>query len=60
MNPSTIIVAAIVAVIFLAIVITEIRNRKKGKHSCSCGGSCGTCGGCSACHTGSGTHVKTK
>ena len=44
MNASTIIVAAIVAAVFLAIVIREIRNRKKGKGSCSCGGSCDACG----------------
>ena len=50
MNPSTFIVAAIIAVAFLAIVITEIRNRKKGKGSCSCGGSCGACGMNCSCH----------
>lgn len=44
----TILVATIVAAIFLAIVITGIRNRKKGKHSCSCG--CGGCGMKDMCH----------
>ena len=50
MDWPTIIVASILAVIFLAIVITGIRNKKKGKHSCS---SCGSCGGCAmngSCH----------
>lgn len=37
----TVIIAALVAGVFLAIVITGIRNRKRGKNSCSCG-----CGGC--------------
>ncbi len=47
MNPATIIITAIIAAIFLAIVITGIRNKKKGKHSCACGscGSCNACGG---------------
>ena len=44
----TIIVAAIVAAVFLAIVITGIRNRKKGKGSCSCG--CSGCGMKDTCH----------
>ena len=49
MNLPTIIVAAVVAAVF-AIVITGIRNKKKGKHSCSCGGSCGACGMNGSCH----------
>lgn len=41
----TIIVAAIIAVIFIAIVVNEIKKRKSGKGSCSCG--CENCGmGC--------------
>lgn len=46
----TIIVAAIVAAAFIAIVIKAIINRKQGKSSCSCG-----CGGCAmkdSCHKG--------
>lgn len=44
----TIIVAAIIAVIVLAIIIREIRNKKQGKSACqSCGGNCSSCpGGC--------------
>ncbi len=48
MDWPTIITAAIVAGIFLAIVICGIINKKKGKGSCSCG-----CGGCAmkdSCH----------
>ncbi len=48
MNAPTIIIASIVAVIFIAIVASEIIKKKKGKSSCSCG-----CGGCAfkdSCH----------
>ncbi len=48
MNAPTIIIASIVAVIFVAIVVSEIIKKKKGKSSCSCG-----CGGCAfkdSCH----------
>ncbi len=42
----TIIVLLIVAGVFTAIVVNEIRNRIKGKGSCSCG-----CEGCTLnCH----------
>lgn len=46
MDWPTIIVAALVAAAFIAIVVHGVRNKKKGKSSCSCGGSCGTCGMC--------------
>lgn len=49
MNWPTIIIAAVIAVIFLVIVIKGIINKKNGKHSCSCGGNCGACGICD-CH----------
>ena len=42
----TVLVASIVAVIFVAIVVNEIIKKKKGKSSCSCGKSCGACGLC--------------
>lgn len=44
----TIIITCIIAVVFLAIIINGIRNKKNGKGSCSCG-----CGGCAmrdTCH----------
>lgn len=47
MNVPTIIVAAIVAAVFIAIVITDIRRRKKGA-GCSCG--CGSCAMRDICH----------
>jgi len=50
MNWPTIIVAAVIAVIFIAIVAGEIRKRKSGKGGCSCGGSCGGCAMSGMCH----------
>ncbi|WP_394272120.1 FeoB-associated Cys-rich membrane protein [Butyricicoccus sp.] len=50
MNLATFLVAAVVAAVFLAIVISGIRKRKKGGGSCSCGCSCGSCGMADACH----------
>ena len=44
MNWPTIIVAAVVAIIFVSIITVGFINRAKGKSSCSCGGSCGSCG----------------
>lgn len=45
MNLPTILITAVIAAVFLLIVVREIRARKSGKHSCSCSGSCGSCGG---------------
>ena len=50
MNLPTIITALIVGAVVLAIVISGIRNRKKGKSCCSCGSSCGGCAMSGACH----------
>ena len=44
MNLPTILVTAVIAAVFLLIVIREIHSRKNGKPSC--GGNCGSCGGC--------------
>jgi len=49
-NLPTIIIATIIAVVFVAIIVKQIINKKKGKSSCSCGGSCGSCGASSFCH----------
>ncbi len=49
MSPATIIVLSVIAVAFVAIIINEIRKKKQGKSSCSCG-----CGGCAfrdSCHS---------
>lgn len=50
MNAPTIIVAAIVAVVFIAIIIKSVADKKKGKSSCSCGCSCSGCAMSGACH----------
>ena len=45
----TIIIASVIGAIFVAVVVKEIIDKKKGKHSCSCG-----CGGCAfkdSCHS---------
>lgn len=40
----TIIITAIIVTTVAAIIAVEIKKRKDGKGSCSCGGSCGSCG----------------
>jgi len=39
----SIIIVSVIAVAFVAVVANEIRKKKQGKGSCSCGGSCGAC-----------------
>ena len=48
MNAPTMIVAVIVAAVFIAIVVNEIKKRKSGRGGCSCG--CGSCGMKDFCH----------
>ncbi len=48
MNLPTIIVTIIIAVIFVLIVGNEIKKRKSGKGSCSCG--CSGCANAENCH----------
>ena len=45
---ATVIIASIVAILFVAIIASEIHKKKTGKSACGC--SCGSCDGCSACH----------
>lgn len=52
MNWPTIIIASLVAIVFVAIVVSEVRKRKSGKGACSCGGSCGGCAGGCGCGCG--------
>lgn len=51
MNWQTIVVAGIVAAVFVAIIVKAIIDKKKGKSSCSCG-SCGGCANKDFCHSG--------
>ena len=46
MNAPTIIVLCILAVAGAAIIAVGLRNKKRGKHLCSCGGGCGSCNAC--------------
>ena len=47
-NLATIIISLIIVAIVAAIIISTVRNRKKGKSSCGCG--CSNCPMSSACH----------
>lgn len=47
-NGLTIVIALIIAGIFLAIVIKGIHNKKTGKSSCGCG--CDHCANAQYCH----------
>lgn len=49
-NLATIVVSLIVLAIVSLVVWKMVRDKKRGKGSCSCGGSCSTCGACGACH----------
>ena len=52
MNIPTILIAALIAVVFAAIVTSGMRKRKRGGTSCSCSCGCG-CAGCPSaglCH----------
>ncbi len=40
---ATIIITGIIAVAVILIVAKGIKNKKEGKHNCSCGGNCGAC-----------------
>lgn len=43
---ATIVIACVIAALFIAVTASEIIKKKKGKSSCSCGGNCGACGLC--------------
>lgn len=48
----TVAIALLIGGAFAAVVVKMIIDKKKGKHSCSCGGSCGACPvGCSCTAT---------
>lgn len=47
-NIATIIICAVLIAIVAAIIVSMIRNKKKGKSSCGCG--CSDCPMSSSCH----------
>ena len=49
-NYGSIIVFTVLSAIVALIVIFMIRNKKKGKSACSCGGACGGCPMAGKCH----------
>ncbi len=40
---TTIALTTIIAVAVVAIVLKGIKNKREGKHTCSCGGNCVSC-----------------
>ncbi len=42
----SIIVGSIVLAIVALIIVKGVRDKRAGKHSCSCGGDCASCGCC--------------
>ena len=46
----TAVIASVIAALFALGVEIMIINKKKGKHSCSCGGNCGACPAGCACN----------
>lgn len=50
MNPGTFAVSAVLVIIVGLIIYTMIKDKKSGKSSCSCGGSCSGCGMAGSCH----------
>ncbi len=44
----TIIISAIIGILVIAIIVSEIKKRKNGKGGCSCG--CSTCALKDKCH----------
>lgn len=53
-NLPTIIGSLIVFGVVGAILYNGFKNRRSGKHSCSCGGSCSGCANSSLCHPSAG------
>ncbi len=43
MNIPSIIIICLIAAALVGVIAMLIKNKKKGKHICSCGGSCGSC-----------------
>lgn len=50
MNPGTFAVSAVLVIIVGLIIYKMIKDKKSGKSSCSCGGSCSGCGMAGSCH----------
>ena len=53
-NLATIVVLLVIAALVVFASRKMIRDKRRGKGSCSCGGDCGACGG--GCHCGDTRH----
>lgn len=42
----TLIISSLIGAAFLAVILYELRKKRAGRSSCSCGGNCGACQGC--------------
>ena len=51
MNLPTLLISLVILAVFVAIVARGIHNKRRGKSSCACGGSCGSCGATCLCHS---------
>lgn len=49
-NLGTLIVLAVLLIVVGLIVRKMIVDKRSGRSTCSCGGSCGSCGGNCHCH----------
>ena len=43
---TTVLVGLVIAALFVAVIISEVKKKKSGKSTCSCGGNCGACSLC--------------
>ncbi|MBO4421188.1 MAG: FeoB-associated Cys-rich membrane protein, partial [Lachnospiraceae bacterium] len=50
LNAGTIGVSAVLILIVGLVIAKMIKDKKSGKGSCSCGGSCSGCGMAGSCH----------
>ena len=48
MNLPTVLVLILVIALFAGLVTKSVLDKKKGKHTCACGGDCSACAG--KCH----------
>ena len=55
MNPGTLAVSTVLVIIVGLIIYKMIKDKKSGKSSCSCGGSCSGCGMAGSCHSSAKT-----
>lgn len=51
-NIGSVIVGLVVLCVVAAVAFKLIRDKKRGKGSCSCGDNCGSCACSGACHGG--------